>query len=200
MKKIIPDISNAPFLFQHAFLIYRPKSDGRCEEVFYNQEASKVLSNALQSLKKKELSHDGLCSFCNQWKRLFDKACIKTEQKNASIYMLDTFKSDRRIYSVKGLSLSNHKSSQDIKGNRYIFILERMQPDKINLSLLSRQFNLNQRERDIVRLLIKERGNKEIAEVLGLSLNTIKSYLKILMRKLGVSSRAGIITCLLSKR
>ena len=48
-------------------------------------------------------------------------------------------------------------------------------------------------------MLIEEKGNKEIAQALGLSLNTIKSYLKIIMRKLGVSSRAGVISCLLRK-
>jgi DNA-binding CsgD family transcriptional regulator len=98
------------------------------------------------------------------------------------------------------LKLSNNHHTQETLNNRYIFILERMQTGGINLSLISRHFQLNKREQEIVELLIKERGNQEIADALGLSLNTIKSYLRILMRKLGVSSRAGIITCLLTKR
>jgi len=121
----------------------------------------------------------------------------KTEEEIMPDYFLDTLKSDRRLYGIKGLRLSNHDSSQE---NRFLFILERIQAERLNLSLISRQCKLNQREQDIVRLLIEEKGNKEIAEVLGLSLNTIKSYLKILMRKLGVSSRAGVITCLLMKK
>jgi DNA-binding CsgD family transcriptional regulator len=98
------------------------------------------------------------------------------------------------------MRLSNHQPNQEATGNRFIFFMERMKTDDINLSLISRHFQLNKREQEIVELLIKERGNQEIADALGLSLNTIKSYLRILMRKLGVSSRAGIITCLLTKR
>lgn len=121
----------------------------------------------------------------------------KTEEENMPDFFLDTLKSDRRLYGIRGLRLSNDHSSRE---DRFLFILERIQAEMINLSLISRRHKLNQREQDIVRLLIEEKGNKEIAQVLGLSLNTIKSYLKILMRKLDVSSRAGVITCLLMKK
>jgi DNA-binding CsgD family transcriptional regulator len=70
----------------------------------------------------------------------------------------------------------------------------------VELSFISRKPKFNQREQDIVRLLLEEKGNKEIAEALGLGQSTIKSYLKILMRKSGVSNRAGILTCLLMKQ
>ncbi|MEW6608379.1 MAG: LuxR C-terminal-related transcriptional regulator [bacterium] len=199
MKNVVTDINDPCFIHQNAFLIYRPKSNKKCEEVFYNHEALQILSRAIQSFGEKKQFHDGLLFLCGQWKRMINKGLTKTEQGNTPVYILDTLKSDRRFYLVKGLSLSNHKSSQE-EDNRFIFILERMNVDKLNLSLISRQFSLNQREQDIVRLLIEERGNKEIAQILGLSLNTIKSYLKILMRKLSVTSRAGIIACLLTKK
>lgn len=131
---------------------------------------------------------------------MLDKSAAETKKGKISAHVLDTLKSDRRLYGIKGLRLSNHQPTQDVAEKRYIFILERMHGNDINLPIISRQFELNRREQDIVRLLIEERGNKEIAQVLGLSLNTIKSYLRILMRKLGVSSRAGIITCLLTKK
>jgi DNA-binding CsgD family transcriptional regulator len=199
MKKAVPDSSNSFFPPQNACLIYRPKSTNRNEEVFYTQEASRILSRSLQSLGIKKLSFAGLYSLCIRWKRLLDKSPAE-EEGNTSAHILDTLKSDRRLYAIKGLRLSNHQPAREGIENQFIFILERMQADKMNLSLIGRHFALNKRELDIVRLLIEERGNKDIAEVLGLSLNTIKSYLRILMRKLGVSSRAGIITCLLTKK
>ncbi len=39
-----------------------------------------------------------------------------------------------------------------------------------------------------------------MATTLGLSLNTVKGYLKLLMRKLGVSSRTGIVARLFAAR
>ena len=197
VKKAVPDNNNSFYPLQDAFLIYRPKDNNRHEAVFYNQEASHILSQSSPSAGKDKVSHAELCALCARWKQLFEKNVTRTEEENRSAYFLDTLKSDRRVYGVKGLRLANHQSSQE---NRFIFILERMQAEKINLSLISRQSKLNQREQDIVRLLLEEKGNKEIALALGLSLNTIKSYLKILMRKLGVSSRAGVITCLLMKK
>jgi DNA-binding CsgD family transcriptional regulator len=199
-KKTTPDGNNSFFPLQNAFLIYRPKGEHRTEEVFYSQEASQVLSRSLQSFGKEKLSPDKLCSLCSQWKRLLDKSAAEKEEMNKPVYILDTLKSDRRLYAIKGLRLSNHHHMQEGIENRFIFILERMHVDKINLSLIARHFKLNKREQDIVRLLIEERNNTDIAHLLGLSLNTIKSYMKILMRKLGVTSRAGIITCLLMKR
>lgn len=200
MKKAVPE-SNNPFSpIQNAFLIYRPKSHNKDEEVFYNQEASQILSRSLQSSVGKKLSHAGLCSLCAQWKGLLEENNAEAEKENTNAYVLDTLKSDRRLYCIKGLRLSNHQPNQEAIGNRFIFFMERMNTDDINLPLISRHFNLNKREQDIVQLLIKEKGNQEISQVLGLSLNTIKSYLKILMRKLGVTSRAGIISCLLTKK
>jgi len=197
MKKAAPKSNECFYPLQNAFLIYSPKNNNKNDGVFYNQEAARILSRSLKSEGKSTFSHAELCSLCSRWKQLLEENMTKTEEEIMPDYFLDTLKSDRRLYGIKGLRLSNDHSSRE---NRFLFMLERIQAEMINLSLISRQHKLNQREQDIVRLLIEEKGNKEIAEVLGLSTNTIKSYLKILMRKLGVSSRAGIITCLLMKK
>ncbi|MEP9412359.1 MAG: helix-turn-helix transcriptional regulator [Candidatus Brocadia sp.] len=68
------------------------------------------------------------------------------------------------------------------------------------MPMIMRAWNLNRREREIVELLLHGHCNKEIAKTLGLSLNTIKVYLKLLMGKLGVGTRSGIISILLSGR
>jgi DNA-binding NarL/FixJ family response regulator len=62
-----------------------------------------------------------------------------------------------------------------------------------------REAKFSKREQDIVYQILADKCNKEIAEALGLSLNTIKVYLKNLMRKISVTSRAGIISFLLLK-
>lgn len=67
----------------------------------------------------------------------------------------------------------------------------------MNLSRIFRKWKLNIREQEIVRLLIEGRSNKEIADALNLSVHTVKSYIKLLSRKVGVSVRTGLIGLLL---
>jgi DNA-binding CsgD family transcriptional regulator len=56
------------------------------------------------------------------------------------------------------------------------------------------------REKEIIRLLLAGNGNKEIADALRLTLNTVKSYIKLLTRKLGVSGRAEIVAAFVEKK
>lgn len=50
--------------------------------------------------------------------------------------------------------------------------------------------SLSPRELDVLRLIAKGYRNAEAAELLGMTANTVGSYIKVVYRKLGVSSRA----------
>jgi DNA-binding NarL/FixJ family response regulator len=50
------------------------------------------------------------------------------------------------------------------------------------------------REYDVLRLVAAGHTNAEIGEQLGLSLNTVKTYLQNVMQKLGARNRAQVIT------
>jgi len=50
--------------------------------------------------------------------------------------------------------------------------------------------SLSPRELDVLRLIAKGYRNAEAAELLGMTVNTVSSYIKVVYRKLGVSSRA----------
>lgn len=53
---------------------------------------------------------------------------------------------------------------------------------------------LSQREQEILRLVEKDRSNREIAQELHLGINTVKWYLKSLFNTLGVSDRRACVT------
>ena len=115
---------------------------------------------------------------------------------------LEVFQSQRRRYAVRGVLLSPHGTSEPQRqapAEHYLFVLERIVPDTMNLVSRFRQYHLSPREQEVVRLLLADLSNKEIAQALGLSLNTVKGYLKLLTRKLGVSSRTGILAKMLSE-
>lgn len=53
----------------------------------------------------------------------------------------------------------------------------------------ARRFNLTQREGDIVRAIVAGQSNKDIADQLGISTQTVKHHLTSIFDKTGVSSR-----------
>ena len=62
------------------------------------------------------------------------------------------------------------------------------------------ELNLTQREQDIVDLLVQGKSNKEMADQLCLSGDTIKAHLQHIFRKVGVSSRLEAVVFLLTGR
>jgi DNA-binding NarL/FixJ family response regulator len=56
-----------------------------------------------------------------------------------------------------------------------------------------RGWSLTQREAEVLALLARGRRNQEIAEDLFVSLDTVKSHIKVLYRKLGVRNRAEAV-------
>ena len=62
------------------------------------------------------------------------------------------------------------------------------------------ELNLSLREREIVHLLVQGQSNKEMADKLGLSSDTIKAHLQHIFRKIGVSSRLEAVVFFLTGR
>ena len=58
-----------------------------------------------------------------------------------------------------------------------------------NISVLEQQFSLSSRELDVLKLLAEGQSNQQIGENLHISLNTVKSHVNRIYKKLGVSNR-----------
>ena len=54
-----------------------------------------------------------------------------------------------------------------------------------------RQQNLTAREAEVLKLVVEELQNLEIAQQLNISVNTVEAHLKSIYKKLGVRNRAG---------
>jgi len=57
----------------------------------------------------------------------------------------------------------------------------------------SMELKLTRRERQVIELIAKENSNVQIAQILNLSVGTINSYRKNLLKKLNVKNTAGLI-------
>jgi DNA-binding NarL/FixJ family response regulator len=59
-------------------------------------------------------------------------------------------------------------------------------------SIPAAQFHLTARERDVLKLLVAARSNREIANSLGIEERTVKAHVAKLMRKVGVDNRIAL--------
>lgn len=195
-NEILEDKSMKRYTHSMALIFYRPGNQETENRVFYNDEAWRILLRSGQEMS----SFSDLEVLCSKWKALLDKELDDskaTYEASTKVNILDFLQSGQRRYTVRGSLLSMYPPAQQ-KEKQYIFMLERFHPDKLNLPLIFRQWNLNPREQDIVRLLLEGQSNKEIAQTLDLSLNTVKSYMKLLSRKIGISGRTHLISRLIT--
>ncbi len=65
------------------------------------------------------------------------------------------------------------------------------------IHLLAKEFNLTEREQEALRAIATGLTSKEVAGRMNVSPNTVKSFLRIIMLKMGVASRAGLLGKLL---
>lgn len=90
-----------------------------------------------------------------------------------------------------------------LQGDRYTVLLiertasnlliERTASKLLPLSHLFNDYHLTPREQKTAELLAKGLTNKEIAARMGVSVNTVKAFIRFAMLKVGVSTRTGII-------
>lgn len=62
-----------------------------------------------------------------------------------------------------------------------------------DLEILIKKYDVSKREKEIIELLLEGRSNREIAEHLFISDNTVKTHVKNIYRKLGVKNRVQLI-------
>ncbi len=60
------------------------------------------------------------------------------------------------------------------------------------------QFGLTPREQETTELLMLGLSSKEIASRMSISPNTVKTFLRLIMAKMGVTSRCGVVAKILT--
>jgi DNA-binding CsgD family transcriptional regulator len=113
---------------------------------------------------------------------------LVNRQSRDSLEFVKEFRSGNRRYNCRVF----HLDSTD-KGSLVVLILERYSSRSAALSQLSQEFDLTVREQETVQLLLQGLTSKEIAARMDISPNTVKAFLRLVMVKMGVSTRSGIV-------
>ena len=185
-----------------AFIFYRPATPPHPEHLYYNEEAFSILDRYAQSQGIRTDIPPFVSSLCRKWSEALENQHGPTPSPGSvnggpGMRQIAILESGKRKYVVKATALSGNSGSPGEK--QYLFVMERAAAST-NLPMIFRKYKLSVREQEIVRLLLAGAANKEIADRLRLSENTIKGYMKLLMRKLGVNNRAGIVAALLMEK
>lgn len=112
-------------------------------------------------------------------------------QSSETLEFVKEFKSGNRHYLCRTFRLEN-----TVLGARPSvgLLLERNSSGgAVALSEICTRFDLTQREKETVALLLQGLTSKEIAIRMNISPNTVKAFLRLVMVKMGVSTRSGIV-------
>jgi DNA-binding CsgD family transcriptional regulator len=109
-----------------------------------------------------------------------------------------TFQSGRRVYQCRSYRV-NALAKGDSEASLAV-LLERSPGESIPIVQVSEKFHLTNREQEVFQYLSDGRTTKEIALGMEISPNTVKSFLRVIMLKMGVSTRSGIVGKALSTR
>ncbi len=101
------------------------------------------------------------------------------------------FRSGRRRYFCRAFVVDSQ--AKNPAHPSIAVLLERGPAGLVSLSQVSQQFNLTQREREVLEYLLQSLSSKEIANRMNVSPNTVKAFLRLIMIKTGVSSRSAIV-------
>ena len=125
-------------------------------------------------------------------------ACKRSSETSGFV---QEFRSGKRIYVCHALSVSSGSEDPTGKAPTVALLLERQPTTALSLKRkMWERFGLSPREREAVELLMRGMSNKDIAQFMNISSNTVKAFFRTIMMKLNVSTRAGIIGKILDSK
>jgi DNA-binding CsgD family transcriptional regulator len=106
---------------------------------------------------------------------------------------VEQFKSARRTYHCRFFPLHLNGNGHAPDQPAFVLLLERSTNGTTELAQICMRFRLTPREQEAVELLFEGLTSKEIANRMKISANTVKVFLRLVMVKMGVSTRSGIV-------
>lgn len=116
---------------------------------------------------------------------------LADQQAQDGVACVKEYKSGKRRYICRGFRID--WNTRNGTQPAVALLLERNTTASLVLEEIAKQFDLTQRERETVELLLQGLTSKEIATRMAISPNTVKAFLRLVMVKMGVSTRSGIV-------
>lgn len=98
------------------------------------------------------------------------------------------------VFLFRALLLQKQGTSRD---SMHIMILIEKVSQGVRIDQFVQSTNLTEREQAVVRLLLEGKTNKEVASCMNIGEYTVKDHVKRIMKRLNVTTRAGIVAKIL---
>jgi DNA-binding CsgD family transcriptional regulator len=127
------------------------------------------------------------------------RSALLKEPSSPKAGFVAELRSGRRRYLCRAFSLNPY--SKNSGGQESMALqFERTRQVTLNGSQLAERFNLTPREQQTLEYLIQGLTSKEIATRMHISPNTVKAFLRMIMVKMGVKTRSGIVGMLIEPK
>ena len=156
--------------------------DSSLSPLFANRVAAEILSYPHQPETHKNLD-DYLAARV--------RANLMTGGSSHFPTMVSEFRSGRRLYQCRSYRV-NALAEKDSQGC-FAIILERGSNGSFSIARVVERFRLTTREQEVLQYLLNGLTTKQIASGMEISPNTVKAFLRMIMVKMGVSTRSGIV-------
>ncbi|HTY84273.1 MAG TPA: LuxR C-terminal-related transcriptional regulator [Silvibacterium sp.] len=152
--------------------------------VAYNGEALRILTFPDQPDRIRHL---------DSW--LNNKIRSELVGRDSPSGFVDAFRSANRTYLCRSfpVDVKAHNGNGSLAGSLLILMFERRRNEAMKLLEIAQRFGLTAREQETVQFLLEGLTSKEIAQRMSISPNTVKAFIRLVMVKMSVSTRSGII-------
>lgn len=158
--------------------------DSDLNPIYANREAIRILTYPEDPRKMKSR----LLENCVEEKV---RSILAEQLSRLSSALPSAFLSGKRRYLCRAFSVdfvANRSSTSAIS-----LLIERSHQISLDFAHIGELYRLTPRERQILRWLVRGLTSKEIGNQMKISPNTVKAFLRLVMLKMGVTTRTGIM-------
>ncbi|MCG8372629.1 MAG: response regulator transcription factor [Balneolales bacterium] len=120
----------------------------------------------------------------------------KMIEAGASGYVLKSCSKEDLIEAIEKVVRGHHYFSRDVTET----ILSDMVNPSLDTHTKKNEIQITNREMDVLRLIVNEYTNQEIAEELFVSIRTVDAHRRNLLQKIGAKNTAGLVKYALEKQ
>ena len=164
--------------------------------VYMNPEAHTILSSSRSSNGKQNGHYfvpREVYQLCNRLKR--NLKTVGNRRVNSPVATITVHHSPPATYALRGMFFQDHEQLGNHGIKFFMVIIEKFSHIRgMDLAKAKELFHLSRRETEVAKLVLRGCSNKDMAEKLFVSEYTIKDHLKHIMKKMGVATRAKIMS------